>query len=97
MDQDPSTPLVPLTTHTIWQGRGTGTSSSRSHLGEHSTFSWCGCHLLQWSVGVRGRPSLFVGVVTQLDTHEAVPAGVEPDHSSGSSSSSGHSTSRSVY
>lgn len=45
------------------------TASSRSNLGGSAALGWCGSELPGWSVGVRGRPPLFGGVVTQLDTH----------------------------
>lgn len=48
------------------------TSSSRSNLGGGSAVEWCGSRLRGWSADVRARLSVFVGVVTQLDTHLAL-------------------------
>ncbi len=45
------------------------TYSSRSNFGRAIALVGRTCHLRRWSADVRARPRLFVGVVTQLDTH----------------------------
>lgn len=49
------------------------TSSSRSNLGGSGALGRWASHLRRRSVDVRARPLVFVGVVTQLDTHRARP------------------------